>query len=269
MNVKGFLNDYTALHYAAYNGHTTCAQALLRAGARCTVVNKYDETPAQSAHSRGHSHIEKGIQRWLLSNPESKQTSGVSSALEGHTRKGQGLTKSSGGDIDVKNAGSSNGSKSSKKKKRKKEKEKKKKTETATSGANLLPQLEAATARITLALKEESQQSFDSTARKSLKKLLKELHGHTEGMDHGVAHSSGIVQAVEKLATHHANDKVQKWANGLVDVWTKKFQVVEEVLEEASSSSSATSGKRRSSELEESGEEGKVLLEPKLKRSRT
>ena len=94
MNVKGFLNDYTALHYAAYNGHTTCAQALLRAGARCTVVNKYDETPAQSAHSRGHSHIEKGIQRWLLSNPESKQTSGVSSALEGHTRKGQGLTKS-------------------------------------------------------------------------------------------------------------------------------------------------------------------------------
>ena len=67
----------------------------------------------------------------------------------------------------MKNAGSSNGMKSSKKRKRKR----KRKTETATSVANLLPHLEAATTRITLALKELSEQYFqeyfDKTARKS------------------------------------------------------------------------------------------------------
>ena len=97
VNIQGHNNDYTALHYAAYNGHATCAQALLRAGALCTLVNKYDETPIQSAHSRGHSHIENGIQRWLATNPETaKNSGGVNSALKEHTKKGHGLSKSGG-----------------------------------------------------------------------------------------------------------------------------------------------------------------------------
>lgn len=32
VNIQGHNNDYTALHYAAYNGHTKCAKALLRYG---------------------------------------------------------------------------------------------------------------------------------------------------------------------------------------------------------------------------------------------
>ena len=96
VNIQGHNNEYTALHYAAYGGHAASARALLRAGAKCTLVNKYDETAGQSAHSRGHADIENGLKRWLEQHPETKKKSG-SSALKEHTKQGHGMTKSSGG----------------------------------------------------------------------------------------------------------------------------------------------------------------------------
>ena len=96
VNIQGHNNEYTALHYAAYGGHAPSAQALLRAGAKCTLVNKYDETAGQSAHSRGHTNIENGLKRWLEQHPETKKKSGLS-ALKEHTKQGHGMTKSSGG----------------------------------------------------------------------------------------------------------------------------------------------------------------------------
>ena len=52
-----------------------------------------------------------------------------------------------------------------------------------------------------------SQNEFDGTAQKKIKKLLKNLHSCTDTMNSAVARSSGIAKAVKKLANRH---KVRK-----------------------------------------------------------
>mgnify|MGYP001309002142 CR=1 FL=1 len=73
-------------------------------GAKCTLVNKYDETPIQSAHSRGHISIENGLKMWLEKNPENKIDVGMSNALKEHTKKGHGLSKGSSSTASSKNS---------------------------------------------------------------------------------------------------------------------------------------------------------------------
>merc|ERR1711907_256748 len=48
---------YTALHYAAYNGHRAAAKSLLEAGADPTVQNAAGETPALTAAIRSHGIV--------------------------------------------------------------------------------------------------------------------------------------------------------------------------------------------------------------------
>jgi len=47
----------TALHLAAYGGSAECVKLLLNAGADTTVVNRYGETPLDSAAKRGHGSL--------------------------------------------------------------------------------------------------------------------------------------------------------------------------------------------------------------------
>ena len=87
-HVKGHNNDYTALHHAAYNGKGACAKALLLGGAKCSALNKYNETPAQSAHSKKHYGLEKAIIGWLKQHPEGEERVengkvGIESAVRG------------------------------------------------------------------------------------------------------------------------------------------------------------------------------------------
>lgn len=48
---------FTALHYAAYYGHGECVQTLLEYGARTDMLNKYDETPSETARAAGFPTI--------------------------------------------------------------------------------------------------------------------------------------------------------------------------------------------------------------------
>ena len=94
-HVKGHNNDYTALHHAAYNGQGGCAKALLLGGAKCSTLNKYNETPAQSAHSKKHYGLEKAILGWLQQHPEGEGAGGAGSGkvVNENAVRGHGLAK--------------------------------------------------------------------------------------------------------------------------------------------------------------------------------
>jgi hypothetical protein len=87
----------------------------------------------------------------------------------------------------------------------------------------LIPKLEAAASQIMEALSDANLEAFDSGEQKKIKRLLRELHSCTDTMNSAVAKSTGVAEAVKKLANRHKDDKVKKWANGLVDTWMQKF----------------------------------------------
>ena len=55
----------------------------------------------------------------------------------------------------------------------------------------LVPELEAASIKITQILTEEAQNAFNKEQQKSIKKLLKQLHSYTETMTTSVANTTG------------------------------------------------------------------------------
>ena len=57
VNVQAARSAQTALHLAAYDGHTSSASILLGAGADPDLVNKWGETPRGLAVSRGHRSV--------------------------------------------------------------------------------------------------------------------------------------------------------------------------------------------------------------------
>ena len=140
---------------------------------------------------------------------------------------------------------------------------KKSNSDTSNSGtAVLTTKLKDATVQINIALKKTNQKNFDSGAKKTLKRLLKALHKCTDAMNSEVATSTGIIRVVKKLAEQHKDEKVQKWANGLVEVWQEKIKSkVEETV---------SSGKRKSSEVQVDDSDGKEqgAFKPTKKKAR-
>ena len=132
------------------------------------------------------------------------------------------------------------------------------------SGAAVLTtKLNDATTQINIALKKTNQKNFDSGAKKTLKRLLKALHKCTDAMNSEVATSTGIIRVVEKLAEQHKDEKVQKWANGLVEVWQEKIKSNLGKVEET-----VSSGKRKSSEVDDSDGKDQGAFKPTKKKAR-
>ena len=127
----------------------------------------------------------------------------------------------------------------------------------------LTTKLNDATTQINIALKKTNQKNFDSGAKKTLKRLLKALHKCTDAMNSEVATSTGIIRVVEKLAEQHKDEKVQKWANGLVEVWQEKIKSNLGKVEET-----VSSGKRKSSEVDDSDGKDQGAFKPTKKKAR-
>jgi hypothetical protein len=57
-------SGHTALHYAAFAGHTAAVHALLQAGWDTAVLNGRGESPQQSALAGGHEHTSSVLAAW-------------------------------------------------------------------------------------------------------------------------------------------------------------------------------------------------------------
>ena len=98
-------------------------------------------------------------------------------------------------------------------------------TKKERAAQKLIPQLEAANAQIKQALEESSQASFGKPEQKALKSLLRSLISFTDTMTAPVSRSTGIAKSVKKLANHHKDDKVKKWANSYFETEMKESSI--------------------------------------------
>ena len=93
INMQGHTNEYTALHCAAYQGHVGVVRTLLAHRPRCDLLNKYGETAAQAALSKGHKNVAEIIKQHCRIHTAAVKKHGATVRGDGASRKGAGLQR--------------------------------------------------------------------------------------------------------------------------------------------------------------------------------